>query len=109
MKESRLFPSKPRSRPHSCQAEVLAWESCCPNIGIGDVGIRHLCDVALAWGAGPVLFKDVTAKRLDLALECNAETGPLKTEVQPADSCEKRGYSVCQRLRPLHPVHVNIF
>ena len=33
MKESRLAPSKPRSRPHPRQREILTGETCRPNIG----------------------------------------------------------------------------
>lgn len=37
MKKSRLVPSKPRSRPHSRKREVLAWESCRPDISFRDI------------------------------------------------------------------------
>jgi hypothetical protein len=36
MKESRLLPSKPSSRPHSRQRDILAWESSDPDIGNRD-------------------------------------------------------------------------
>lgn len=36
VKESRLGPSKPRPRPHSRKAEVLTWESCCPDVRLRD-------------------------------------------------------------------------
>jgi hypothetical protein len=32
MKESRLGPSKPTSRPHTRKREILAGETCCPNV-----------------------------------------------------------------------------
>jgi len=37
VKEARLLPSKPRSRPHARKADILARESCGPNIGKRDV------------------------------------------------------------------------
>ncbi|HEX8300753.1 MAG TPA: hypothetical protein VF617_03830 [Sphingomonas sp.] len=37
VKEARLVPSKPRSRPHSSKREVLAGESCRPDISFRDI------------------------------------------------------------------------
>lgn len=37
VKESRLVASKPRSRPHSSKREVLAGESCRPDISLRDI------------------------------------------------------------------------
>ena len=37
VKEARLVPSKPRSRPHSSKREVLAREPCCPDISFRDI------------------------------------------------------------------------
>jgi hypothetical protein len=90
VKESRFFPSKPFSRPHSCQAKVLAGEACGPNIGIWDVCILNLCDVRFFGDRRPVLAEDISAKRFDLALKRDIEASPLKTEVKPADSGEER-------------------
>jgi len=89
VKEARLPPSKPRSRPHSRQAEVLARESGCPNIGIRDICMFDLSYVRFPQGCGPVLLEDVEAERLSLTLECNSEAGPLQAKVQAPDTCEE--------------------
>ncbi len=45
VKESRLGPSKPRPWPHSCKAEVLAWESGCPDVRLRDFCVIECPDV----------------------------------------------------------------
>jgi hypothetical protein len=90
MKESRLAPAKPRARPHARQAEVLARESGCPNIGRRDVCIADLSDVVFSWGPRPVLLKDVHAEWLNLTLKGNRETGSFEPKIQSAYSSEER-------------------
>ena len=55
VKESRLTPSKPRSWPHSRKREVLAWESCGPNVSFRDVCLIKLPYVFANWEVRPVL------------------------------------------------------
>lgn len=45
VKESRLVPSKPRSRPHSRKREVLAGESCRPDISVRDICVIQLPNI----------------------------------------------------------------
>ena len=47
VKEARLVPSKPRSRPHSSKREVLARESCCPDISFRDICVIQLPNVRI--------------------------------------------------------------
>lgn len=77
VKESRLLPSKPRSRPHSCQREVLAREPCCPDIGTRDICFFDIGDVSLSGDTRPVLLKDVYAKFFKFALKRDVEPGTL--------------------------------
>jgi hypothetical protein len=56
VKESRLFPSKPRSRAHSSEAEVLARKSCGPNRGIWDGCFIDLPNVMRQGHSRPMLF-----------------------------------------------------
>jgi hypothetical protein len=69
VKEARFRPSKPCSRPHSRQREVLARESCCPNIGIRDVCINDLRNICLSGNPWPMLVKNTKAKRVNLTLK----------------------------------------
>jgi hypothetical protein len=45
VKESRLVPSKPRSRPHSREREILAGESCRPDISFRDICVIQLPNI----------------------------------------------------------------
>jgi hypothetical protein len=45
----------------------------------------------IQWDGRPMAAEDFTAKRLGFALKDDAEAGLLKSEVQAADSGEKRG------------------
>lgn len=77
MKESRLVPSKSRPWPHSRKREVLAGESCRPNISFRDIGVIELPNVCVEGEFGPVLAKDVAAERLHFALKTNNKAGAL--------------------------------
>jgi hypothetical protein len=81
VKESRLGPSKPRPRPHSRKAEVLTWESGCPDVRLRDCCFIELPDVFIEGQIGPVLFQDFPTERLHFALEYNLEARPLQAEV----------------------------
>lgn len=54
---------------HARDAEVLAWESCCPNVGTRDICNVYLLNCGSAGYARPVLLKSAAAKRLHFALE----------------------------------------
>nr|WP_261322377.1 hypothetical protein [Rhizobium leguminosarum] len=100
VKESRLVPSKPRPWPHSRKAEVLAWESGCP-----DVRLRNFCvienpDVFVERETGPVLLEDLPAERLHFALKNDLEASPLQAEVQAPDSTEEGRNFVAQGFSP---------
>ena len=47
VKESRLVASKPRPWPHSRKREVLAWESCRPDISLRDICVIELPNVSV--------------------------------------------------------------
>lgn len=89
VKEPRLVPSKPRSRPHSSKREVLAWESCRPDISFRDICVIELPYVRIQGQFGPVLAKDVAAKRLNLTLESHFEPSALQPQIEAADTREK--------------------
>ncbi len=78
VKESRLDSSKPRSRPHARKGEVLAGEPCCPNVSSRDFCVIELPDVCVERQVGPMLLKDIPAKRLYLALKAHVEPGSLQ-------------------------------
>ena len=69
VKESRLDSSKPRSWPHSRQREILAWEACCPYVSFRDGCVIEFPDVVVELNVRPMLRKDVSAKRFNLALK----------------------------------------
>lgn len=104
VKEARLLPSKPRSRPHSRQTDVLARESCRPNIGIRDVCVNELRDVFRTRNLGPVLMKNVQAKRLDFALELDGHTRTLKAQIKAPNSRKKRCGGILRVAHSQHPV-----
>ncbi len=79
VKQSRLPTAKPRSRPHSRKTEVLTRESCCPNIGMGDVFMAERPYVVHSWDVGPVLREDIEAKGFDLTLKYCTKSCPLKS------------------------------
>jgi hypothetical protein len=92
VKESRLLPSKPRSRPHSSQRDVLAGESSGPDIGKRDGSwIGDIFDVFRRLDFRPVAFEDRPAVRVDLALVGNPEACSLESKVEPSDAGEERG------------------
>ena len=86
MKESRLSPSKPRSWAHSRQREVLAGESCGPNICIWNVFIVKFPDVVVYRNLWPMSAKNLATEGIDFTVKPNVESGTLKPEVQAADS-----------------------
>jgi len=77
VKEARLVPSKPRSRPHAREREVLARESGCPNGSLGDFFIVERLDVRHDRHFRPMLAQNFSAKRFDFALKAHAKSGPL--------------------------------
>ncbi len=86
MKESRLVPSKSRPWPHSRKREVLAGESCRPDISFRDICVIELPNVRIEGQIGPMLAKNVPAERLHFALKTNPKTGALQSQVQPANA-----------------------
>ena len=86
VKQSRLATSKPRSWPHSRKREILAWESCGPDVRFWDFGIIQPSDVIMDGEIGPVLLEDIPAKRLDLAMEPEFEARSLQPKVQTSDT-----------------------
>jgi hypothetical protein len=86
VKESRLAASKSRARPHSRKREILAGESCCPNICSWDIFISYSPDVAFARHVGPMARKNVSAEGFNFALENGFEPGVLEPEFDPANS-----------------------
>jgi hypothetical protein len=89
VKESRLAPSKPRSRPHSRKREVLAGEPGCPDVSGRDVCFIQFPDVRVQGKLRPAVGQDFPAEWLDLAVETEREPSPLKAEVQAADAREE--------------------
>jgi len=69
VKESRLAASKPRSRPHSRQADILAWEPSGPDFGGRDVFNFDIGNISLSRHQRPMLFKYIEAKRLYFTLK----------------------------------------
>jgi hypothetical protein len=85
VKESRLLPLKPSSRPHSSHRDILARESSDPDRGIGDsTGVADFFDVLAPRDVGPVPFEDGRAVVMDFTLVSDAEAAPLKAEVKAA-------------------------
>ena len=87
IKKTRLTPFKPSSRPHSRQRDILAGESACPD-GANRDGWSgtFFTDVRRARDAGPVLFKDCPAIRVNFALIRNFESLLLEGKIKPSDS-----------------------
>jgi hypothetical protein len=77
VKEPRLVPSKPRSRPHAREREVLARESGSPNGSIGDLVIAECPNVFCGGYVRPVLAKNFAAERFDFTLKFHAKSGSL--------------------------------
>lgn len=85
-KQSRLLPSKPRSRPHACQRDILAWESSGPDIGNGDgCSAGDFFNVLVLLNVRPVLCEDRPAERIDFALVRNLETCSFEPKVEPSN------------------------
>ncbi|SDP58603.1 hypothetical protein SAMN05428967_2597 [Phyllobacterium sp. YR620] len=78
VKESRLVASKPRSRPHACKREVLAWESCCPNVSFRDFCVIELPNIVVKREVRPMLLEDFAAEGLHFTLEPHVESGAFK-------------------------------
>lgn len=92
VKESRLLPSKPRSRPHSSQRDILAGESSGPDIGNRDGSwIGDFFDVFRRLDVWPVAFEDGPAVRIDFALVGDAEACSLESKIESSDAREERG------------------
>jgi len=89
VKESRLAPSKPRSRPHSRKTEILAGESCGPNICSWDFFILNGPDIRLARNLRPVTLQHVGAERFYLTLKNGLEAGFLEPQFDSADAREE--------------------
>lgn len=96
MKEARLVPSKSRSRPHSSKREVLAGESCCPDISFRDICVIELPNIRVYWMVGPVLTKNITTKRLNLALKSNVKSRALQAQIEASNAGKERGDGVRQ-------------
>ena len=74
MKESRLLPSKPSSRPHPSQRDILAGESSDPYVANRDASsVTNFFDVVRPGDFRPVPFKDGDTEFVDLALVCDTE------------------------------------
>lgn len=91
MKESRLAPSKPASRPHPRKREILTGETCCPNVSCRDCCFIENPYIFLLGNVRPVAAEDFPAEGLNFALEDHAEAGLLQSQVEPADSGKERG------------------
>ncbi len=90
VKESRLLPFKPRSRPHSSQRDVLAGESAGPDIGTRDGSwIEDFFDVLRRLDLRPVPFEDRPAEQVNLALVDDAESCSLESKVESSDAGEE--------------------
>lgn len=89
VKESRLAPSKSRSRPHSRKAEILAGEPCSPDVGRWDIFIRDGPDVRFTGYFWPVALKNMRAERLHLTLKNCFEPSVFEPKLDAADSREK--------------------
>lgn len=89
VKESRLGPSKPTSRPHSCKREVLAWESCCPYFSVRDFCVIEGPDIFVEGQARPMLLEDFSAEGFDLTLEYDLEAGSLEAKIKSSNAGEE--------------------
>jgi hypothetical protein len=86
IKESRLLPSKPSSRAHSRQRDVLAWESSDPNVTNGDgCSVCDFFDVRFLRYFRPVLLEDRTTEWIDFALVGDSEACSLEAKVEPSN------------------------
>ncbi len=91
VKESRLFPSKPSSRPHSSQRDVLARESSDPDCGVGDFSrIVEVLDVFASRDFRPVPFEDGRAVGIEFTLVDDVEGRILEPKIKTADSRKER-------------------
>lgn len=91
IKESRALPSKPRSRAHARQRDVLAGESSGPNIGLRNVSCVEFLDVFMVRDFRPVPFEDAPAEFVDFTLKGDFESGAFKANVKPANPGEQGG------------------
>ena len=98
VKESRALPSKPRSRAHSSQRDVLAGESSSPNVGNRYGVCGEFFDVFMVWDSGPAVFEDCAAEFFYFALEGDFKTGAFEAEIKATDSTEKRRGAKARRI-----------
>jgi hypothetical protein len=96
MKESRLGPSKPASRPHTRKREILAGETCCPNVSLRDCCFVEDTYIFLQFDVRPMAAQNLAAEGLNFALEHYVEPGLLETKIEPANPGEERGDFVRQ-------------
>ena len=101
VKEARLVPSKPRPRPHSSKREVLAGESCRPDISFRDVCVIQLPNVRIQREFRPVLAKNVAAEWFNFALEPDFEPSTLQAQIETTNTRKERGYGIRQNPAPL--------
>jgi len=100
MKESRLRSAKPASRPHTRKREILAGETCCPNVSLRDCCFVEDTYIFLKFDVRPMTAQNVPAEGLNFALKHDVEPSLLKAEVETANSGKKRGDFVRQSQTP---------
>ena len=96
--QPRLCSVEPTSWSHSGKADVLAWESSGPNSCFWNVIGDHLSYVGRFRYGRPVLFEDLKAEGLQLALPDRFEPRSLEPQLEPADAGEEGGYGRRGRL-----------
>jgi len=90
MKESRLLSSKPSSRTHSGERNVLAGKSSSPHIAYRESSsVDDFFDVRRTGDGRPVFFEDRRAVFVAFTLESNVEALLLERKIESSNSGEK--------------------
>lgn len=89
-KEPRLSSSKSVTSSHSCKGEVLAGESCGPNIGSWYFGGLNIADVPGFRDACPAFTEHAMTVVLQFTLKDRFDPSSLKSKVETADPGKER-------------------